>query len=255
MTCIYKISSTVKPERFYIGSAKNFNVRIGVHKCQLIKNNHHSVKLQRHVNKYGLDDLAFTVLEVCSFDGILKREQYYIDSLNPYFNSNPIAGSNQGRVFGKMRKEHAKKISESLKGRKNTAASDKLSKGLLKYDIDGNLIKKYKSLSQAITEEGVKIKTFSSINKTIGGYVWVTEGCPIPDFNSIRNDLSNWRKEKMKPVLQVDKSGSFIMEYNGVREASRITGIDHRSIQSVASASNPNRKTAGGYLWVYKKVA
>lgn len=64
-----------------------------------------------------------------------------------------------------MRKEHAKKISESLKGRKNTAASDKLSKGLLKYDIDGNLIKKYKSLSQAITEEGVKIKTFSSINK------------------------------------------------------------------------------------------
>lgn len=29
----------------------------------------------------------------------------------------------------------------------------------------------------------------------------------------------------MKPVLQVDKSGSFIMEYNGVREASRITEL------------------------------
>ena len=59
----------------------------------------------------------------------------------------------------------------------------------------------------------------------------------------------------MKPVLQFDKNGNLIKEFNGVREAGRVTNIDHRSIQSVASGSNPQRKYAGGFVWRYKNVS
>jgi hypothetical protein len=53
-----------------------------------------------------------------------------------------------------------------------------------------------------------------------------------------------------KIVIQKTKDGEFIKEFEGVREAWRITGIDHRSIAAVASGSKI-RKTAGGFIWKY----
>jgi group I intron endonuclease len=254
MTCIYKISSKSKPDRVYVGSAKNFNARMSLHKHDLKRNKHHSKKLQRHVNKYGIGDLSFSVLEECSYDTILKREQHYIDTLKPYFNCNPIAGSNQNRKFGSMKAEHKDKIRKALTGKSNWKAGIKLSKKLYKYSIDGHLVCTYKSLIEGIRLEGLRIKTYTEKNKTIGGYVWITEGMSVPDFSRIKQSLSAWRRERMKPVMQVDKSGNIVCVFDGVREAARVTGIDHRSIQSVANKSNVNRKTAGGYCWMYKQV-
>ena len=55
-----------------------------------------------------------------------------------------------------------------------------------------------------------------------------------------------------KTVIQLNKKGEFINEFIGVREACRVTGIDHRSISQVAAGSII-RKTAGGYKWQYKQ--
>jgi hypothetical protein len=44
----------------------------------------------------------------------------------------------------------------------------------------------------------------------------------------------------------------FVNEFEGVRQAYRMTGIDHRSIAAVAAKVNKSRKTAGGYVWEYK---
>jgi predicted GIY-YIG superfamily endonuclease len=54
-----------------------------------------------------------------------------------------------------------------------------------------------------------------------------------------------------KGVIQKTKQGEFVKEFEGVREACRLTGIDYRSIGQVASGSKV-RKSAGGYLWEYK---
>ena len=100
MTCIYKISSIVKSERCYIGSAVNYESRKAVHLSQLIKGNHHSKKLQRHFNKYGVSDIIFSVLKITDKINLIKDEQYYIDTIKPYFNSRPNANSNLGMRFG-----------------------------------------------------------------------------------------------------------------------------------------------------------
>ena len=83
---IYLISSIMHPDRVYVGSAINTPTRKWRHFNELEKDIHCNSKMQRHVNKYGIDDLTFSIVEPCLPELLIQREQYYIDTLNPYFN-------------------------------------------------------------------------------------------------------------------------------------------------------------------------
>ena len=113
MTGIYKIESRIKPQRVYIGSAVKIRHRWSMHLSDLKLNKHRSGKLQNHFNKYGKDDLTFIILELCFPEFLTAREQYYIDTLKPYFNICKIAGSSLGI---KRSDEFKRKISEAKKG-------------------------------------------------------------------------------------------------------------------------------------------
>jgi group I intron endonuclease len=117
ISAIYKIQSKLKPERCYVGSAVNINSRWEAHKRTLRLDKHHSQQLQRHVGKYGIEDLVFIIIEPCFPEFLIIREQYYIDTLKPYFNSCKIAGSTLGIRY-KLSEETRKKISLALKERK-----------------------------------------------------------------------------------------------------------------------------------------
>lgn len=113
---IYKIQSIVKPERCYIGSAVNIKSRWESHLRTLRNGKHHSLKLQRHFDKHGEEDLIFIIIEPCFPQFLICREQSYIDSLKPYFNICMIAGSSLGIHFKIRQKkilsiEHKKNIS------------------------------------------------------------------------------------------------------------------------------------------------
>lgn len=118
LTGIYKIQSQCKPERIYIGSAVNIHKRWLYHLEDLKGNRHHSKKLQRHYNKYGKDDLRFSVLIGCDKDDLIKTEQYYIDVYNPYFNGSPTAGSTLGNKMSEEAKAKMRKP-KSIEARKN----------------------------------------------------------------------------------------------------------------------------------------
>jgi len=111
---IYQIQSKIKPERIYIGSATDFKTRQATHLCILRKNRHDNGRLQNHFNKYGIDDLVFSVIEECSVELLTQREQYYIDTLKPFFNICLLVG----RPLGvKRSKETRRKISEAKRGK------------------------------------------------------------------------------------------------------------------------------------------
>lgn len=114
---IYQIQSKIKPERIYIGSAICIEKRWWCHRTALRKNKHCSLKLQRHFNKYGESDLQFSILLGCdnNKEYLLKNEQFFIDSYNPYFNNAKIAGSCLGV---KHSIETCKRNSEAQKGKK-----------------------------------------------------------------------------------------------------------------------------------------
>lgn len=128
-TGIYKIESRTDPARIYIGSSVVIRKRWRLHLRELKGNRHHSSKLQYHYNKYGEDDLEFSILEECGKDDLLKTEQKYLDLSHPYFNCCPVAGAaglgrapwNKGKTGlpnkGIPRTEEAKKkMSEARKG-------------------------------------------------------------------------------------------------------------------------------------------
>ncbi len=195
MQVIYSIYSIKKPNRLYFGSAVDFKNRKSVHISQLRSNKHGNRKLQRHFNKYGESDLVFDICEfVTERNDILKSEQFYLDFFKPYFNICKTAGSNLGRKFGKLKKSHRENISKSLKGKKRPHIAELKSKKLYKYDLYGNLITIYKNSVEANKIENKRVRKYSNINKTIGGYVWLTEDCQKPDFEKLR--LSKEKKDK-----------------------------------------------------------
>lgn len=127
---IYQIQSKVKPERIYIGSSINLGKRWHIHLYHLRDNKHGSIKLQRYFNKYGESDLQFSILLGREKEDLIKIEQYFMDSYNPYFNVCKIAYSKLGV---KHTKETCEKMSKSGKvkifsesHRRNLSKSSKL---------------------------------------------------------------------------------------------------------------------------------
>jgi group I intron endonuclease len=113
-TGVYIIENTVTGH-FYIGSATaSFESRWKSHWNDLRGNRHHSDRLQNSYNKYGESVFKFKVIVECAPELCIKKEQFYMDTLEPEFNMNPTAGNCLGRKFSE---ESKLKMSESAKKR------------------------------------------------------------------------------------------------------------------------------------------
>lgn len=112
MIGIYAITNQ-QNNYFYIGSARNIFSRWSEHIKCLENNTHANNKLQNAWKKYKEDNFQFSILEECTEDKLLEREQHYIDILKPEYNICLIAGS---RLGTKHSEETKKKWSEKRKG-------------------------------------------------------------------------------------------------------------------------------------------
>lgn len=75
---IYRIFNAIDG-RIYIGSTNNFAKRKREHFSALKNGTHKNQFLQRAFNKYGLSVFSFEIIEICSVDNLIAREQYWID--------------------------------------------------------------------------------------------------------------------------------------------------------------------------------
>lgn len=134
---IYKILNHTNGS-FYIGSSVNMLHRCQDHSKNLNKNTHHSIYLQRAINKYGIENFEFIPIMYCPRDKETLEywEQYFMDSLKPEYNMSPTAGSSKGV---KRTPEQCATISKINKGRKFSEQSRKnLSEGTRKSYASGN---------------------------------------------------------------------------------------------------------------------
>lgn len=128
---IYQILNAINGKR-YIGSAASLRQRWMAHRSALRLGRHCNGHLQRAWNLYGGKTFVFSVLEyVSDIEGLVEREQYYMDALRPEYNLSPTAGSSLGLVRGPQSEEHRRKISEANTGRMwSEEARQKLSAAL-----------------------------------------------------------------------------------------------------------------------------
>lgn len=115
---IYKITNTANG-KIYVGSAKDFPQRWGMHRHMLRKNKHHSPYMQKAYNKHGEDSFVFEVMLVCAKEDLLFYEQRALDALSPCdpsvgYNICKTAGSSLGR---KMPPHAVEAMRERMKGK------------------------------------------------------------------------------------------------------------------------------------------
>jgi len=102
----------------YIGSSINLSNRLRLYyRYDVISD---STKGNSIINsallKYGYSNFSLEILEYCDKEEVLKREQYYLDSLKPEYNILKIAGSNSGH---KQREESIlKRINTFMENKK-----------------------------------------------------------------------------------------------------------------------------------------
>jgi len=91
MTCgIYQIVNQVN-DKSYIGQSRNIEKRWRQHKFGLNRETalqQGSYPLRSALLKYGLIKFKFEIIEECSENDLLIREQYWIDKINPEYNCN-----------------------------------------------------------------------------------------------------------------------------------------------------------------------
>lgn len=108
---IYRIVN-IANNREYIGSSKSLYRRACSHRYRLNSGVHHSLPLQNAHNKYGEEVFDFEIIELCSIEALLSREQFYIDGRKPYYNVAKFSNSGmRGRAHSKKTKH---KISKAL---------------------------------------------------------------------------------------------------------------------------------------------
>ena len=216
---IYNIISN----KYYIGSSLNVHKRILNHKNLLLRNKHHSYKLQASYNKYGKDVFIFKSLEQFLFPENYSKdikieylecfEEYYIKKYNSFKNGYNV--SKIPRIIGNtntpesikkgietrikkdgyfVSEEKKEKISLALKNSEYFKKQQKLAalkrrKKIYQYDLEGNFIKEWDFINQASKELNIYP---SSIRKNIYN---ITKKC--------KNFIFTYKKQnKVSPFIK-----------------------------------------------------
>lgn len=250
---IYKISNNVN-NKIYIGSAVCFKKRYTQHKHHLLKNTHHNILLQNHVNKYGFDSIKFEVLENVLDSNLINREQFYIDNLNPFFNIRRIAESMKGT---KRTEEQKAKMSErgkiliktnfklnseesrqkSLKTRKeNGWYVSEETKRKISESCKGRTVSEYQRKMLSLKNTGLKRS-----NETKKKLSEKKTGILNPMFGKNGNKHHNfgkrWKANPAKDIKKMIDTNSGII-YNSVKEASIVLKIPRSTLNKYVLGYN-----------------
>lgn len=217
--------------------------------------------------KYGWDNIEHEIVasnltkkEADNFEKLLIEKLKTMDSM---FGYNLKEGGHQGHLSEETKKRISetlkgnvisedvrKKISDKLKG-KRMGIDNVSSKKVVQYDMQGNLIKIWDSISDA--SRALKIDKsniakccydYNDVWKTAGGFIWKFYG---EELTKEYINLCNKRKNS-KCIAQYSLSGELIYIFNNLTEAEFKTGISHGNI---SNCCNGKRKTAGGFIWKY----
>ena len=126
-------------------------------------------------------------------------------------------------------------------------------KPLYVYDRkDGSFIREFESTIQAESILGVPNSHISAVclgkMKTAHDYVFRYKSDDVEYGKPLSEEELNWINTNncYTPIIQYDKNGKYIAEYNSIVEAQKITGCTCSMIEGSLSGKN---KLGNGYIW------
>lgn len=229
---VYGIHNIIT-NKWYIGSTINLHDRIRRHRYYLLHNQHHSSKLQRSFNKYGIDSFEIVIIKQFNKLDIEQLVEQEIDTINKY-NSldngyNMVKDSRIYKNF-KLSKEAIKKV------------SDKHSIPIICLTLDGNFVKKFNSITQAAKELGDQTTNISKAcnhgtTHSVKGYMLLYEKDYDPTksykykrsertlehINKIREKAKN--NKRTRKIIEYDINGKQINQFNSISALERDLNI------------------------------
>ncbi len=276
MIGVYIIKNS-KNDKCYIGSSLNVRKRLNDHKTLLMRNKHHSYKLQGSYNKHGVSSFEFNPLEEVYFPETYEKdtkleyleclEGYYINKYNSYkkgYNVSEIprivGNANTKESIAKgiqtRRERGSYNISEITRQRRSDAlkkskpfhdaqlrTSQNRIKKVYQYDLDGYFLREFKSLQEASYILGI---CESMIRKSIKG---IRCRCKSFIFSHKKHDRVSSFKERRcnlhRVVRYIDlynSDGILEKRYNDYKE---FADINKLSPDTVFSYINKNKSYKG----------
>ena len=104
---VYKITNTITGD-FYIGSSKDVKQRWRSHKCTSTWNKCPNNPMYLDMQKYGIDNFVFEILEVVEEDTLKEIEQQFIKKLKPTYNDRNAKGWDTERYKERNKKANRK---------------------------------------------------------------------------------------------------------------------------------------------------
>lgn len=148
---IYKITNKLNG-MMYIGQSVNIHHRWVAH-----QNAKDKQPLHRAIQKYGKENFSWEILIQCSKEKLSQWEQYFVKYYNTYLYDEGSNGYNLTR-----------------------GGEGGITVPVLQYDLDGNFIRRFESMTEAAESIGRMVTQISSCCKKIctscGGYRWSFEG-------------------------------------------------------------------------------
>jgi len=126
-------------------------------------------------------------------------------------------------------------------------------KKITQYDMEGNRIAQYPTITDAEKITGVATSgihlILRGIRKSAGGFVWKT------GYGKSKIDLSNyiagkqWRTmRRWKKVIQQSLKNKYLRKFPSVNEAAKSVGV---SPSTLSATLNGRQNTCGGYKWKF----
>ena len=280
---IYKIENLING-KVYIGQSTDIFYRIMNHKSETFNPNSktYDSPIHRAIRKYGVENFTFEIIDFCLNKKELDEEEiYWIQKYDSYRNGynatrggegavcinkeDIIALWNKGMSIAKISSEtgHDKgSIIRILDGYENytneesykrgrKACGELLGKKIIQYNLDGNYITTYPSITDAARALNTSITNICNvlqcIQKSCCGFQWRYEEDEPPGL------YNGTRAYNKKSIIQLDKNKNFVAEYDSITSGARTVGLKYRKDIGYSCKDTSNMKMVAGYYWMYKE--
>ena len=232
---IYGIRNLIN-NKIYIGKSSNIILRKKAHENSFIRKQAVNAHLQRAVDKYGVDNFEFLIIEEVSELNINEREQYWIKefkSFNETFGYNKTMGGDGGNLTI----ETKLKISRTSPNRKI----------IYQFSKERLLIKTWSGIRDVERELGFLSSTISKAcsdntnNNSAYGFYW--------SYNKSLNNFSGIGQENNRlQIQQFSLAGELIKTWSSISIAAKET---NSSKSSIIRCCKNKQKTCNNFIWKY----
>lgn len=241
---IYQITNKIN-NKIYIGQSIDIERRWNQHMY-----GKGSVVLMNAINKYGLDNFEFKILETIEFTTknevinlLTEMEQKWFDIKTPYINGYNINTTSKPNLTPNKDIDFGVKIS------KIKIDNNHCGKPIKQYDLNGEFIRIWKSAAEVERCLGFKAENISACclkkQNSSNNFIWRFERDELLSDDIIKANKSL----RMSEVRQYNLKGELISVYKNIKYASNQTNIKESIIRD---ACGGHRKTGSGYIWKYK---